>query len=372
MRRFWLSAVAGAAVAIAMPVVAQVTSPADPAASQQREIRRGMRGPRGEPGQRFEGAFERMAERLELDEPQRVQYEAIVQPYRDAMRARFEKMRQLREARQSGDDETAAQLQAELQDAGPPPPEVFDKVAGEVEAILRPEQVEKLRSWRAEFSQRQGQRGQMRRAIDELPGELGLTEEQQGHFDEIVEQHRQEMRQRFEGMRDTMEAMRAAEEAGDEQKIAELRAQLDANRPDRGPEMLKDFFAKLEPILTDEQKPLLAAYQEKLATMPPAGPGGPPEAGDIRSLFRATRRLKLDADQEDQVRELEREIMRTEREARRASAEERATLFAEAKNKVRALLSDEQKAELDQALERGGRPPRVQRRGSDAEGPRPR
>lgn len=344
--------------------LAWAQAPAEPndGRPRQRQI-----GRRGEPERRFENRFDRMADALALDASQRVQFDQIVAPHRERMKQRGEKFRALRDAEDAGDTEQTEQLRTELRDAGgeggQPRGEMMDEVAAQVEAILRPDQVEQFQEMRNRMRERWSQGQQQREMIAALPDRLNLDDAQRTDYRQMVRAQFRERRRRAETVQEMGDQAGGALEQGDTQSAANLREEIEANRnPDAD---VNEFLTKVEAMLNEEQKPLLAQYREELASATAgdaaggvgsaAGPNA--RAHNIRNLFRAVRRLNLNAGQEDQVREFEREAMRAQREIRNRDEEARAALFSSTRQKVDALLTAEQKTELDSQLQRarGGR-----------------
>lgn len=346
------------------PAFAQAPAASDEDRRARPRMRQmGQRG--GNPEGRFNGWFERLAEELNLDEAQRAQVDTMAEPYRAKFRERGDKFRQMREAQEAGDEALAEQLRAEIRDPGELP-EMMDQFSTEIETVLRPEQVEQLHDMRARFNERRQEREQRRQMIEDMPDRLNMTEEQRAEYENLVREERRSMGERMRQMRERAQGAQDAMEQGDMDAAADTRAQFDANR-NRGP-FSDDFLTKVDGLLTDEQKPLFAQMREELNTR--IGEGGPPppgRQGDLRGLFRAMRRLDLQPDQEDDLRDIEREAMRAQREIRGGDRDAQAVLLRETRSKVEALLTPEQKTQLKSALDRG---PRLQRRPRGEPAPR--
>jgi hypothetical protein len=148
--------------------------------------------------------------------------------------------------------------------------------------------------------------------------------------------------------------MREAREAGDDERVAELREQLEQTRPSQEA-LVEGLFEDLEDILTEEQLARLAEFRKSLDG--PAGPGKRGEAGSVRDVLRAVKRLKLNSDQKEELREIERDAIRAYREISRKDREEQATLAREVKAEIMEILDEDQGQEFEQQLRRvvGGR-----------------
>ena len=113
-----------------------------------------------------EELLERMAERLNLSEAQKLQIRQLhegfrtqTEPQRTAM---FETMKSLREARQAGDTATAQRLAASLEGQFAQMHEIRKAQHERMLALLTPEQRAKVEEMKAEREQRRGERGSRR------------------------------------------------------------------------------------------------------------------------------------------------------------------------------------------------------------------
>lgn len=140
--------------------------------------------------------------------------------------------------------------------------------------------------------------------IERAARQLELDEAQQTKFDEIIAKHRDEFEKNAETMRDLMQQMRAARDAGDDAKAAEIRRQIGELR---GPGQVEAVLDEVEAILTDAQKERLGQIRERMerAGQRPGGPSGPGGPGDpIARLEQLRERLKLDETQTGKFDEL--------------------------------------------------------------------
>jgi len=304
--------------------------------------RQGQRG--GERrGPQFGALFQRMPDQLELDDEQRAQFEEIVAEYRERMgeaRQRGEGMREvfreMRAAREAGDDKRVEELRAQLRER---------------------------RGGGGRFMEEFFDGRNPMESLRELRSRLELDEQQEEQFDELLEDLREQggqRRQRMEELRPLMRELREAREAGDEERAEELRAQLEQQRPRPG-EMLEDFFVELEQILRDDQKEILAQFREEMSERGERGERG---RVDVRAILNAARRLKLDQDQKKELNEIGQAALRAERELQRRDREGRAMIAAKVKREVIAILDAEQAKQFENYLSRRGRPERPGREGA--------
>jgi Spy/CpxP family protein refolding chaperone len=292
--------------------------------------------------------FTRVANELDLDEGQRAEFDKIVAAYRERMREQGRRWMEVRQAMRDGDEERAAQLRAELPERGGPGSGMAE-VLEEIEPILREDQVATLWEIQDRMQSRQDDWERYRSVVDDLPDELKLDATQREEFDRIMESRRQQMRERGSELRPLFEEMREAGEAGDLERVAELRRQLEEARPDPA-SMFPGLFEELEGMLNDEQKERLAAFRERLETG--GADAGQREPEDVRNVLKAVRRLSLSSEQKSDIREIEREAIGAYRKIGRRNQEEQARLAVEVKKEIVALLDAEQTEQFEQQLNR--------------------
>jgi Spy/CpxP family protein refolding chaperone len=353
MRHAWIIGLAA--------LVLTLTAQAQPAGRPGRGPRDGPPGPRGGGLDVVAG---RLADELKLTDEQRTQYDALVAKFqaqaaepaqennREELRALAE---QLRAARQSGDEKKAEEIRAQMRALRPGRGGVVPAFLDEVATILTPEQQKILDEFRDRQRQRdEGARrgGDVRELIRTLPEELGLSDEQKTRFDELLAEHRQQMRERAEQAREARpqleKELQQAHEAGDEARVAELEAKLEAQRPEVAG--FQDLFDRLQSILTPEQKTKLEKLRAELTAR------ARPAAGDVQSLLRAARRLELNDEQEGKLRKIAQDARQTERQGA-PNDPAQAELAKTIKSQIIELLDAEQKAEFERLLadERPGR-----------------
>lgn len=314
----------------------------------------GAAGGRGMMGGRMMG---RMVEELDLDENQQKIYEELAAPMRERMRVQGERWRAAREAADAGDDTQLKQLQAEFQQQGGPGRggpfgggDPFGEIFEQLEPHLRPDQVEKLDNMRDRMDRDRESMDSWRRISDELPGKLNLDETQKQQFDEALQAAREETGQRWQAMRPIFEQMQEAREAGDNQRLADLRQEFEQQRPD-GTAQLQSLLGTIEEMLRDDQKEAFAEFQNEIGVNT-GGDGN--EAGgttDVRGILRVAKRLRMTSEQKDDFRALERQATRSLRVAGR-DADAKAELAERVKEQIEQLLDDTQKERFHAQLER--------------------
>jgi len=351
-----------------------------PALGQDKAQRR-ERGRKGEDLKRIErpegrgggngSMIDRVRKELDLDEEQVKEFDRIAAEFRknrgSGSGANLKKMRELgqemREALKAGDSERVSEIREEMNKArgGNRMDEFFDQV----EDILREDQLEKLTKIKEEMKSRRGGRGNPMAQVRQLRSELKLSEEQGKQYDELVAELRENVRPGRSGAvsEDLVQQLMEAVEAGDEERIAEIRDQI-PSRESRSQEAFDSFFEQLEQILEPEQVETLTRFRQQMRS----GRG----RFDLRACFRYVRRLELDETQRDTLRDIEKTARDAQREARRDPGE-MAKVNDTTIESLREMLTDEQVAEFDRWVEsqKSGRHGRGDRdRGSRQRGPR--
>lgn len=320
----------------------------------QRRFRGGPpdgRGPGGPPP--WSGRMmDRMIDRLDLDEEQEAAFREIMGPVREQMQSMGDRWREVAEARDAGDeakaDELRRNLMREMESTGP---DAMNAALTQLEPMLRPEQVEKLDEMVDRMDRDRESRDRYRQIRDELPDKLNLDEQQRGQFDEMATAARERVGENFRNMRPLFEQMREAQESGDEARVAEIRKQMDAQRPDMDA-VYAEFLTQVEGILNPEQKTALADFRGELGLdIGGAAPADNSKAMDPREVLRLVKRLRLNDEQRDKFKEIEREVMSAYREARR-DADKKAQLSEKLTDDVLAILDDAQKQRFESLLDR--------------------
>lgn len=303
----------------------------------------------------------RLATELNLTPEQQTKFDEIVAKYRAAadeqqvQRGDAQELgRQLREARASGDTQRLTELREQSRARGEARQKLLAGLVNEVKPLLTAEQATKLDAARERLLTRSAAgRGLAQDAelIWRLPDELDLNDAQREQFDKLVSQTRQhgeEQRAKWRELQPALEELRQARQSGDEAKVQELQAKVDAQRP--APPDWSAFYTQLETILTAEQKATLGTLRAE---------GAEPDAtpGDVRQVLRAARQLDLNKEQRERLQAIAKEAQAAARQHRddQAGASE---LAARVKTQVVGLLDVEQKAEFERRLERGAGPGR--------------
>ncbi|QOJ13228.1 MAG: hypothetical protein HRU75_00640 [Planctomycetia bacterium] len=302
-----------------------------------------------------EESLEGVADELGLDKLQQEQFDRIVADIMPRARAQGdqlnEKLRELRAVR--GDPARTAELNEAMHELGNPTP-FFDEAVSGVEPLLRPEQLGRLIA-AVERVEAQGRGWEWnQRVIGALPQALELAGESRGRFHQLVGKH---MGQAWSASRSAIEPllaeMRAAREAGDFVKVAELRAKINALEMD--PEKVTaNLIAEFRTQLAPEQATKL---DEWLATRggEEGGAGADGAAGGrgpgAAALLRAARRSGLSPEQRAALRTIERETA-GERRAAGHDGAKRAAVAESLRKRIDALLTPEQKPRFEAHLSR--------------------
>ena len=348
-------AVAFTVLILALPATAQTAPGSNPPARRGRQP-----GPDGQAGVALGPMAQRLAEQLNLTPAQRELFDALVAKYQaQAEQSRGDRAelrelaRQFRAARQSGDDARANELRSQMEERRAGRTQILDAFVQELRPVLDEAQTKTLDQ--VQQRMRQGaaagqQVAQVRNLVQRLPEELQLTEEQRAQFDTLVAEQRKQLqsqRATSDERRPLMKELQDARTAGDEERAAQLQAQLDQSRP-TAPDF-KDFFAKLEPILTAEQKAKLETLRSKNAA-----PGGPV---DVRAVLRAAKQLDLTEQQQERLKAIVREAQTAESKGP-ADVQTRGELAQRAKTQIVEMLDAKQVAEFERLLQRSERPDR--------------
>ncbi|MFH1748170.1 MAG: Spy/CpxP family protein refolding chaperone [Planctomycetota bacterium] len=334
-------------------------------------------GPRrgGPPGQMMERMTERLAQELELNEEQAAEFDEITTELREQMEARHaeagdgrELREAMREARESGDEERVAQLRDQMRQSRFDPQPLVNEYFDQVATILNEEQLQTLNRFRErvdQMQQRGRQRGEMRQMLEQLPEQLELDEEQMAQFEEMREQlggRGPGNRERWEEMRPLIEEMRAAQEEGNEARVAEIRQQLEGMRGERGNPM-ESFLTELEGILRDDQKAKLAELRAQFESRRGRDNQRPQ---DVRSILQAAKRLDLNEEQRRELNEIGQAAMRESRQLRRTDRDAQTELAERVKREIVEMLDGDQVPQFERMLQ-GERPRRGDRDGERGE-----
>ena len=148
------------------------------------------------------------------------------------------------------------------------------------------------------------------RIIERLDRRIGFDEAQTAQIDQIVAAHEERMQE----LRAQWQEVRAAREAGDETRAAELREQLRRQRGGPG-EIIRTVFGEIEPLLHEDQLEAFQEFRENFARRR--------EHGEIGRMRQMIRELPDAVNMtEDQRREFQ-EFLTDRRQAMRARMRER-------------------------------------------------
>lgn len=325
---------------------------------------RGGRGGQGGPGgpggfggpgrgMSLTGMIDRLDEQLVFDDDQRVKIDAIVAKYEQDNTSGRELWEEMRKARESGDDARVEELREQMRNQRGQFGEQMQKMMDEIEPILYEDQRVKFQEFRQRFQQ---MRDNMRNGTDwrqvmrDLPDAVEMTDEQRAAYQELLQQRREAMRERFQQGR---------QQGGPPQ----------GERPDPNA-MMDDFFTQVAELLTEDQVALLNDYRAKIGSQQGESRGGGQEASDVRTVISAVRRVRgLTSDQQDAIREIERDASQQARTLRRADKDAQTQLATDTKAKIVKVLTAEQAEQYEQALARLSRDSGGQReRASDRRG----
>jgi hypothetical protein len=296
--------------------------------------------------ERHKTQLDRIRKRLQLTEDQREEFDRIAAEFMEQRTSdsgrHQELVKEMRAARKANDQQRVKELQAELQDmrGGQSMAEFFDRI----EPILNDEQLETLAELRARNTSRRGRAGRPLAQLASLRDKLELSDEQAEQYDALYAELKEEIRGGRGDSADVNELIRQmteAAEAGDEERIAELKEQLPGGR-DTSEQAIAEFFEEVESFLEPEQRATLRQFQRDMKSGR--------SRGDLRSYFAYASRLDLDRGQRDKLREIQRESRKAEREARRDPAAHNE-LLTQVEEQIRDILTDEQVAKFDRWIE---------------------
>lgn len=199
------------------------------------------------------------------------------------------------------------------------------------------DQRDRLRSERGPGPGGDGQRGGPRgprfdRMFERVAEQLDLDEDQRAKFDEIASQRREEMREIGQRWRE----VREAERDGDQERAAQLRAEL----PERRGAGMSDTLSELEPMLRPDQLTSLWEIQDRMT-----------QRREHFERYRAIRdELPDELDLDDKQREDFQQLLDEGRQRMRERRGEMRPLFEEMREASEAG-DDERVAELRQQFE---------------------
>lgn len=253
---------------------------------------------------------------------------------------------QIDEAKDAGDQARIEQLREQLRRLRSR--NFQQDLIDHIKPILTADQIERLEQMplgRASVRPKRGKPDQLQ-DVRRLRRELKLTPEQKKQFDAFYK----ELTDRLDhpelsddSLVSLVEQLQQATEAGDKQRISELRKDLNTARKLTRQRAFDHFYQQLMPILSDQQREIVERVR--------SGRSGRQRELDARRLLAIARRLDLRPDQRRTLHELERETRKALREVRRDRAARRK-LAEEVEKKIREMLDEQQTARFDELLER--------------------
>lgn len=209
---------------------------------------------------------------------------------------------------------------------------------------------------------RGARRGDPLMNMEQLSKRLKLDQVQQTQIQPLVEEYAQAARAIHEATpqdvrqrrRQLMMEMRQARKAEDKEKVKELQGQLRELRKNdpQAQEMMKlrqGLVAKIEPILREDQKPLLRRMG------PGAGKaGGPPTLENPRFLRTCLAEVTLRPEQRAELKKIEKEFKEASKGlGKDAPREKRVEMGKQYCNEVIKILDPAQKQQLEEIAKRG-------------------
>lgn len=330
---------------------------------------------------RFDARYERLAESLQLDEEQRMVMEEVKAAQVERMEMMRERWIAVRDAYASGDEALADQLRQEMreamrEDGGPP------DFMGEVMTALDPTLSDGQRALAADLiaerEARFGDSAMQGRAVmagepqtmESEPRELfassedaepvdvaeaiGLDEQQTRAYAALARAHQEAdaaLMQQIVSLYGQLKTARGNDDTAMIATLEEEIAALEARRAQQN----EAFTSEVEALLTADQKVAFAEYQSDLRASNELNE----VSADLRTVLRAAMRLKLEREQKTQIREMAqsaRKAYRTARETDRRNRDRERTaekaLADQYRDRIIAVLNDEQSEAYLKSLER--------------------
>ena len=166
--------------------------------------------------------LERVARELGLDEQQRAQFDAAFATHRDRMREAAQHAKEEETADHDADAQ-GADLRSGRRPGGPESSGALEAALGDIEPILREDQLSKLWEVQDRMERQRREREHARGMIRDLPGDLDLQPGQRIAYQQLLNRHQEEIRIKQAELRPLLQQMREANEAGDTERLAELR-----------------------------------------------------------------------------------------------------------------------------------------------------
>lgn len=253
---------------------------------------------------------------------------------------------QIDEARDAGDEQRISRLREQLRRLRSR--SFQEELVERIRPVLTEAQLDRLERMplgRARVQPKRGRPDQLQ-DVRRLRRELELSAEQKKQFDAFYKELTERLNHpelADDSMVALIEELQRATEAGDRQRIGEIRKELNAARKLTRERAFEHFYEQLMPVLTDEQREIVERVR--------SGRDRGRRQLDARRLLAIARRLDLKPDQRRALHELERQTRDALREARR-DRQARRKLAEEVEKKIRELLDEKQTARFDELLAR--------------------
>lgn len=297
----------------------------------------GPGGPGGGPGRGWgPGAWlgqmvERLDQELVFDEEQRAQVGLIVAAQEERMQTMRAQWQEVRDGMEAGDEARAAELREQLRAQGGGPGRGMEEMFGQIEAVLREDQLVTFRQMQTRMQEMRERGREMWQTVRELPDAVGMTDEQRVAYDALL-------RERWQAMR---EQMRQRWEQG---------ADAGPWEPPDWAALEDEFYGQVAGMLNEGQQQLLSDYRGQVG-----GEALPVErqaVDDLRKVLQAMKRIRgLSTEQRESLREIERSAQRSYADVRR-DQERAAQLAADVKAQIIKVLDPTQAEGFQRMVER--------------------
>lgn len=288
--------------------------------------------------------FARMADELELDDDQRAQFRELAEGLGERFRSQREQWRalrpkynELREAREAGDEERAAELEQEIEGMRPNPGRIFDGFFEDAKTFLNEDQIVQLEEMRQR--RRADREERVRQREGRPPDRLVERNEGQGGTQVLA---RLEEALDFGGQLQLDERQRVSAQKA----IDDARKQLGENEADQE-RIVEGVFAAMRADLREDQIQSFGSLKKSVVS----GATSVASAGDIRLVLRAVRKVRLRTDQKRKLRDIHKAGAAEFKKVRNDKAEA-AKLAEEVKRQIVEMLNDRQVRTFERELER--------------------
>lgn len=341
--------IVGLAVLLAIPVSAQ--------GKAERKRGRDMGAPntqqiKATKSERFRrginGLLARANQGLDLDEEQKTKVKAVADEFRERYvnektrsKNTLDTMDKLKEARESGDKERVKELRGQLKRLR------GNNLSGEffeaIRPIMREDQLDKLDRMQHPVKPAAQPTQNPTTKLLRIRDELGLSPQQNKMYNKAISRFRKPTKKTAEPDAEILSLVAELQEAvasGNEDRIAEIRERV--REKSQSSSKIEALYAELATFLDDDQMERVEMVRESMQTH---------DSRDARAILRAVRRLRLDREQREKLREVDTYAREKLRSARRDEAA-REELNETVNERVRAFLTELQIKQLDEILEK--------------------